>query len=85
MESPNDFSAPLWREETLDIGDKEYQYTEEKHDFYHIIYKKMDTATERSGYVKSQRAQKTPDKIFQPFHSKYLILYKIPHIPVFLV
>ena len=85
MESPHYLPAPLRREEALDIGDKEYQYTEEEHDFYHIIYKKMDAATERSGQVKPKRTQNTPDKIFQPFHSKYLILYKIPHIPVFLV
>ena len=71
--------CPFGRKVALNVGYKEYQYTEQNHDLDHIIDEKLNTSSELSICIKTAGVQHRADQPVQPFHTENLVLYKVPN------
>ena len=55
MKSSKYLLSSFWWKETLDVTDDKNQYTEQENNFYHIIDKKLNTASNLPRCIKTKK------------------------------
>jgi len=77
-EPPDDLLGALRRKVALNVGDDEYQRTQQDKDLDGVIHKKLYAAAKAALHIDAEHRQNPADERVEPFHAQHLILKKQP-------
>ena len=80
MKTAHDFFAAFRWKVALNVRDDENEHAKQDGNFQHIVDEKLNAAADSPGNIQSEQRKQIADDGIEPFHSKYLVLKKQPHI-----